>query len=294
MPRRYVLSALCFVLLLVCGCKSREPIGYVVVGSGSDSFTLLAGKLLISALQQEGYQVEDRTGYPSALEARAALTSNAVDLCWFNTSETWHKLLGHDQPIDDPEELANAVAGSDIKQNINWQSPAPYVLRPGLVMRASEAGKLAKISELADYAARHTPLTLCADEEVAGSASKLRLFQVAYQLHIPDERVVPYGPREALQALSAGECNCALSYEVYIADNEEFFFLEDDRNILFSSGYALAARQEVISRYPDIQYILERVDSWLTPANVNALLQKIDAGEPIESVIQQFVQSQSK
>ncbi len=294
MPRRYVLSMLCIVLLLACGCKSEEPIGYIGVGSGSDAFTLLAGKLLISALQQEGYQVEDRTGYPSAVEARAALTSSTVDLCWFNTSETWHKLLGHDQPIDDPEELANVVASADIQQNINWQSPAPYVLRPGLIMRTSETDKLTKISELAAYVAQHAPLTLCADEEVAGSASKLHLFQVAYQLNIPDERIIPHDPREALRALSAGECNCALSYEVYIADNEGLSFLEDDRNILSSSGYALAVRREIISEYPDIQYILERVNGWLTPANVNALLQKVAAGEPMESVTQQFVQSQSK
>jgi len=292
--RTIAIGFLSAFLLVGASCHPSEPVGYVSVGSGSDSFTTLAAKLAVAALQQENYWVEDHSGYLSAVETRAAQINGEIDICWFSTADVWHKLLGHDQPIADPEELASAVRKADTKQGITWLSPAPYILRPGIAMRSTDgADKLTRMSELADYTSRHNPLSLCLDEEVASSSSGLATFQVAYHLNIPLERIVLSDADGALQALQAGQCNVALSYEAHIK-NRGLVFLEDDRHILPVTGYALAVRQELISEYPDIQYILERVNSWLTPLNVTSWQQRLDAGESLEEIAQQFVDSQPK
>lgn len=282
-------------LLALNGCQAHEPVGYVSVGSASDILATLAAKMTIYALQREGYQVEDRTGYPSTLEARKALLNQEIDMGWFDTAEVWHKVMGHDQPIAEPEELARAVREEDKNSPVTWLNPAPLVLRPGLVLLADSANsKWSQVSQLAASHGRYDPLRLCIDEHITGSSSSLVAFQVGYALNIPPERLVPYQARNVAQALKTNQCNCALSYQVFTEGDDELIFLQDDKHILQATGYALAVRQELFSNYPHIQYILERVSSWLSPANVMPLVGKLDAGEPVEEIVRKFVDSQSK
>ncbi|MHB9034271.1 MAG: glycine betaine ABC transporter substrate-binding protein, partial [Anaerolineae bacterium] len=256
---RILLLLLVLMLMPVLnGCR-QAPLGYVRVGSTSDGFTTIAAKLLIYALDSAGYQAEDATGYATAVALRSDMTAGTVDLSWFNTAETWHKLLGHDQPLDGLEVLAETIAAEDLAKGFKWKSPAPYNLIPGLVMRTADlAGKrMNKISELAPFLEHYGPLTLCAPAELHDTTSQLVRFQLAYKLKIPTERIFTYSSQAGLSALSSGECNCALAYEIDMSGKANFTFLQDDKHMLTATGYALAVRQELISEYPDIEYILE-------------------------------------
>lgn len=283
-----LLAALC---LSAVGCQPKRARGNVSVGASGDRFTLLAGTLLVHALRQEGYAVQFRTEYPSMREVRNALLLGDIDLAWFETAETWFKLLGHDLPIHDAEKLAQAIAEEDSRNDLTWLSPAPYPLKPGLVMRESDLGKmrLSRMSELAAYEAKSTPYTLCFSNDFLVPGTSIQGMQRAYDLQIPQQRLLSTDSSELFNRLLQGECNLAMAYSVAAAAVPEVRFIEDDKQYLQASGYALAARDALISEYPDILRILTRVNGWLTPQTVSLLYKQLDEGAPVDEVALQYV-----
>jgi osmoprotectant transport system substrate-binding protein len=262
------------------------------VASGSSTEQLLAGKLTVLALRQNGYLVNDRTGFTTTSEARTALLAGKVDMGWFFTGEVWAKDMGHDLAIKNSDQLAQAVAAEDELRGIIWTSPSSYVLRLGLVMREADLGRapIAKISELAAYSARIQPLTLCAPDELIGIFSGIREFLQVYDLAISADHIQTRPIAEGYQALLRGDCNCALGYSVDINGSETLRFLEDDKAFFPTSGFALALRQEVDERYPNMQQVLDRVSYWLTPANISTLVELVEHdGLSPEDAAQQFI-----
>lgn len=285
----------CVLLLVLAGCKPKILLGPVTVASGNSTEQLLAGKLTVLALRLNGFQVNDRTGYSTTAEARAALLAGSVDMGWFYTGETWTREMGHDLPITDAEQLAQAVVAEDERRGIVWLNPSPYVLRLGLVMREADLGKthLNLISDLAAYAAHQQPLVLCAPEELISRFTGVQGLIRAYGLDFSAERVQTWPITDGYQALLRGTCDCALGYSADVVGNPALRFLEDDKAFFPVSGFALAMRQEVDALYPDMQQVLEEVSSWLTPAIINALVRQVEQVKlPPEIVAQKFIKLQ--
>jgi glycine betaine/choline ABC-type transport system substrate-binding protein len=154
--------------------------------------------------------------------------------------------------------------------------------------------RMSKMSELATYIRKHQALVLCAPEELNSAITGLRGLQQVYQVDFLPQQVRTMPFEEGLAALQLGECSCALAYSLDVADNHELRFLEDDKQFLPVAGYAMAIRQDFISEYPDILPILDRVNGWLTPANVALLMQQVDKGLQLDDIAQQFVKAQSR
>jgi osmoprotectant transport system substrate-binding protein len=291
-------AALCILSLLVLllgGCKHKELRGPLTVTGGNSPVEVLAGKLAVLALRQNGFEVNDRTGSLTAAEARSELLSGSADIGWFYTGEIWSHAMGHDLPFADAEQLAYAVTAEDRQRGIIWLSPAPYVLKPGLVMRDSEPviNTLVRTSDLTAYAAGRRPLVLCAPGGLVGGSLVVQDFLRAYGLDFSGERLRSLSVPEGYQALLRGDCDCALGYSVDVAGNNALHFLEDDKAFLPVSGFALAIRQEVYEQYPDIQQVLDKVSLWLTPATVSSLVRQVDLeNQSPELVAQQFIKLQ--
>jgi osmoprotectant transport system substrate-binding protein len=292
---RTILCIGCVLLLVLAGCKPKTLLGPVTVASGNSTEQLLAGKLTVLALRQNGFLVNDRTGFATSAEARTALLTGSVDMGWFYTGDTWTIVMGHDLPITDADRLAQAVASEDKPNGIVWLSPSPYVLRLGLVMREADLKniQLSTLSGLPGYAARHEPLTLCAPEDLIDKAIGIQGFIQTYSLDFSVERIQAWPIPEGYQALLRGDCDCALGYSVDVVGNSSLRFLEDDKAFFPVSGFALAIRQEVETRFPDLRQVLDRVSFWLTPAAINALVLQVEQDKQTpESVAQKFIKLQ--
>lgn len=265
------------------------------MASGNSTEQLLVGKLTVLALRQNGFQVNDHTGFATESEARAALLAGNVDVGWFYTGDIWTREMGHDLPLSDADQLAHAVAVEDERRGIIWLNPSPYVLRLGLVMREADLGKnqLNLISDLAAYAARQRPLMLCAPEELIGKLTGVQGFIQAYGLDFSSERVQAWSIPEGYQALMRGNCDCALGYSADVVGNPAFRFLEDDKAFFPVSRFALAIRQKVDAAYPDMQQVLDKVSCWLTSTTINALVRQVEQEkQPPNTVAQQFIKLQ--
>jgi osmoprotectant transport system substrate-binding protein len=289
---RIVLGIGCVLLLVLSGCKPKTMLGPITVASGSSTVQLLAGKLTVLALRQNGFLVNDRTGFSTQAEARTALLSGSVDVGWFYTGDIWTREMGHDVPITDADQLAHAVAMEDSKRGIVWLNPSAYVLRLGLVMREADLEKtqLNSISDLKAYAARVRPLTLCAPQELIENIIGVRGFIQTYGLDFDAEHVHTWAIPDGYQALLRGDCDCALGYSVDVIGNPALHFLGDDKAFFPVSGLALAMRQEIDTLYPDMRQVLDKVSYWLTPAALNGMVNQVEQqGEAPESVAQQFI-----
>ncbi len=114
--------------LAACGTDSDDST--IIVGSKNFTENILVGQMLIIALEEAGFDVEDRVGEGGlgGTEAnRNALESGDINVYPEYNGTGWTVHLGQEDPSFDREELYEQVAAQDLAENgIRWVGLSPF------------------------------------------------------------------------------------------------------------------------------------------------------------------------
>src|SRR5690606_7975226 len=98
-------AALSAASMALVACSSE---GEITVGSKEFTEQHILGQMMVIALEDAGYDVNDETGLQGTSVVRNALEAGDVDLYWEYTGTAWGEILGNDDLISDPTELYNS------------------------------------------------------------------------------------------------------------------------------------------------------------------------------------------
>ncbi len=127
--------------------------GSVAIGSKEFTEQLILGQIAIIALQDAGFNVVDRTGLGGTLICREALENGEIDMYWEYTGTGWISILGHDDPLTDPDEAYEKVRDQDLEENnLVWLNYAAFDNTYTVMMQRDHAKELGIVS-LSDLAA---------------------------------------------------------------------------------------------------------------------------------------------
>ncbi len=281
--------------LFLTGCRADARKGMpITVGSTDAPEQILIGKVTALTLRSHGYQVIDKTAMGDPRTVRAALEAGTIDVCWEYTGDTWFVHLGHDQPISDPQGLFEKIRAQDAYHQITWLSMADCQRTQSLVVHAdmAEEYNIATISDLKRHIDRVNPdVRLCTPRQFYGLAGGVGGLERVYQFRFREDLVRFMSVREGYQAVSAGECDCALGFSLDSeAQGAALRPLYDDRGFFQRSNLAVALRTPALQQHRDLKWILPEIAALLDQATVAELHYQVTIqGEGAEAVARRFL-----
>jgi osmoprotectant transport system substrate-binding protein len=251
----------------------------LAVGSTSTVEQQVLGHLAIEALTAAGAEVIDQVDLGGTLVVRDAQLGGLIDLYWEYTGTGWVELLREIGPSDDADELAEAVADTDLDENaISWLSPAPanssFAIATGPnVADGLSAETISELGELLEDEAEGVVLCLPDGGGFRDDPTGLPGFARALELEPADDQIVVVPRADLVPAVEAGVF-CPFgqvrrtSPTLLDADVD---LLEDDVGAFLIRNPAVTVRAEVLAEFPGIADVLEPVAAALTDEQLQLL-----------------------
>lgn len=264
----------------------------IAVGSKSSMEQQVLGHLAIEALAAAGADVIDQVGLGGTLATRDAQLGGLIDLYWEYTGTGWVDLLREIGPSSDPDELAEAVAETDLDENaIAWLTPAPADSTFAIATGPNVADGLTAetISELGDLLEADTEgVAVCLPEGGAfrDDPAGLPALGRAIESPVPDDRIVPVPAADVVPAVEAG-LFCPYgqvgrtSPELLGADLQ---LLDDDVGAFLIRNPTVTVRSEVLTDFPELADVLDPVAAALTDEQLRTLNAAAADGEDPRTV----------
>ena len=256
---------LCSLLLVGCagGAEGKGPI---VVGSKIDTEGALLANAIILLLEDNGFEVVDKSQFGPTQIVRKAITSGEIDIYPEYTGNGAFFFDGTDPEVwKDAAQGYEAVRQLDLAaNNIIWLTPAPAnntwaIAIPGSL--ASDEG-LRTLDDLAAYLDAGGYMKIACSEEFVTSPAALPAFQAAYGFELAQDQLLTLaGGNTAQTEQAAAEAidgvNAAMAYGT---DGSlaalGLVVLQDPRGAQPVYEPAPIIRGEVYEAYPEIAAIL--------------------------------------
>jgi len=235
---------------------------------GSKEFTeqLIMGQITLMALENAGAEVTDETGITGTVNVRKALDNGEIDTYWEYTGTGYAEILQNEiaEAPTDPQELFDAVAEQDLKNNVQWTALTTVNNTYALATATATQEELG-VSTLSDYASLvgsdPDSASLCAASEFINRADGLPGVAEAYGF---DPAQVPTTEVElaiVFTRVPEGDpCNFGevFATDGAIADND-MVVLEDDKAFFPIYNLALTVNKDVYDENA------EGIDAVFTP-----------------------------
>jgi len=273
--------ALILAVGVLAGCGSEED----VIRVGSKDFTeqLLLGQIAIVALENAGYEVEDRTGVAGSDKVRSALINDEIDLYWEYTGTAWLMHLQNDEPITDSEECYQKVKEADAEAGLVWLDYAPFNNTYTIMLRReeSEALGIQTISELAAYVNENAnDLVFAADHEFTARPDGLPALEELYGFQFNPEKINVMDMGIVYKVLKEKQVDAGMGFATD-ARIEAFDLvnLEDDKKFFPVYNPAVVIREEVLDAHPDLADIFNEIAKKLDTETMIRLNYEVDIEE---------------
>ncbi len=251
---------------------------------GGKEFTeqLVLCELTAQALESTGATVDRTCGLSGTATVRSALTSGDIDMYWEYTGTGWITHLGETKPIEDPQELYQAVAEQDQQANsITWLDPAPANNTYAVAVSREKAEELG-VETLSDYAELATTdpaaASFCGAAEFFGRDDGWPGLQDAYGFELPDSEVSELAAGAIYNSIDKAR-PCVFG-EVFATDGRiaalDLVVLEDDKNFFTAYNPAVTVRSEVLEENQAIEDVLAPVTEALTDETLQSLNAAVD------------------
>ena len=266
-----VLSVMIVTALLLTGCSNSpsDTKGPITVGSKIDTEGSLLGQMIILALQDNGFEVVDKTQFGATNIVKAALESGELDMY---PEYTGNGAFFFDETSSDV--WNNAQQGYDrVKQldkernDIDWLAPAPANNTWAIAIPKDLATQenLVTLDDFAAYVNGGGYVKLIGSEEFITSPVALPKFEEVYGFTLTNDQLVTVSGGNTSQTEQAAYngtdgINAAMAYGTDGSLSAfNLVILDDPKGAQPVYEPAPRVRGEVMDKYPEIAGILDPI-----------------------------------
>jgi len=289
-------TAIMMLALIVTGCGGKG----ITVGSKIDTEGALLSQMIILMLQDNGFDVVDKSGTGPTQVVRKAIQSGEIDIYpeytgngafFFDETESdvWNDAQQGWQRVKELDLAAN---------NIVWLRSAPASNTWAIAIPGELADKegIRSLEDFADYVNRDGYVKLAGSEEFVTSPVALPAFQEVYGFSLKEDQLLTLsGGNTAQTEKAAAEgtdgVNAAMAYGT---DGSlaalGLVVLSDPKNVQPVYEPAPIIRAEVLEKHPEIVSILNPVFQSLDLETLQTLNAKIAfEGQPAADVAREYL-----
>ena len=291
---RTSLKALVFLLLLI-GLPCLAVSGFakdkkITIGGKNFTEQYLLPELAKDLLENNGFQVELKTGLPTNM-ARKALLAGEVDLYFEYTGTGYTVFYKQSDPkvMNDPQAVYTWMKEKDSKKDLVWLPPVKLNNTYTLMMKKPEAEKLgiSSISDLAAYVKKNpNDLIVGIGTEFWNRPDGFKKLAQVYGLKVPIDNIKKMSLGLAYKALKDGQIGVGMGFATdgrIAAFN--FVNLEDDKQFFPVYNPAPVVRKEILDKYPEIKQILEPLAENLGTGEMQAMNKAVDVEHQSEAEV---------
>lgn len=287
---------LLFIAVSVSACGGKDE-NTIKVGSKEFTEQIILGNISVIALENAGFNVEDKTNVAGSDKVRMALESGDFDLYWEYTGTAWLSHLQHDEPITDSQEAFEKVRDEDAKNGITWLQYAPLNNTYTLLMRRAEAEELGikTLSDLAEYVnSNPEELTVAVGHEFAIRPDGYPGVQKHYGYAHDEDDIKIMDMGIMYKTLQEGQVDVAMGLST---DGRipayDLVSLEDDKAFFPVYNGAPIVRTDVLESNPEIKDVLEEIAGLLDSETMMQLNYEVDINErEPEEVAREWLESE--
>ena len=277
----------CLISLPVTALTQEKKI---LVGGKNFTEQYLLPELAKILLQENGFQVELKTGLPTNMARKAVLTGE-VDFYYEYTGTAYTVFFKQNDPqvMSDPQGVYGWVKEKDTQKDLVWLDPVKMNNTYTLMMKKAQAEKLgiSSISDLANYVEEHPEdLIMGVGTEFWNRPDGFKKLSQVYGLKFPIANVKKMSDGLAYQALKDGQVNVSMGFAT---DGRiaafGFMNLEDDKNFFPVYNPAPVVRKEVLEKYPEIEAILKPLAENLNTNEMQNMNKAVDVEHKSESTV---------
>lgn len=296
--RRFVLPLL--AVLTLGAAVAQEPI---TIGSKIDTEGSVLSQMIRLLLEQEGIEVEDRSGFGTTSVVRAALLAGEIDLYpeYTGTALTFFPEAELAAGVStDAQTLYETVKELDAGNGVVWlgRSPANNTWAIAVPAALAEEHDLATIADLARYVNAGGEFKLAASQEFVDRDDALPAFERTYGFEVTREQLVILAGGNTTQTETAAArgtdgVNAAMAYGTDGALSAlGLVALTDPEGAVAIYQPAPIVRAEVAEAYPQLADILDPVFAVLDEATLSQLNGRVAVdGENPATVASDFLRS---
>ncbi len=262
-----VLSIVAIALLSVIACVPQGGKGPIVVASKIDTEGELLGKMIVFALEQDGFEVEDRTHFGTTDVIRNAIINNEIDIYpeYTGNGAFFYQGAAPNSVWKNSQEAYETVKQLDLEtNNLVWLTRASANNTWAIAVRSdlAQSANLVTLSDLGSYVSGGGIFKLAASEEFITRDDVLPAFEATYGFKLRDDQLLSFsGGNTALTEQAAANqtegVNAAMAYGT---DGQLAAFgltvLTDDQGVQPVYEPAPLVRKEIYDSYPEIEALL--------------------------------------
>lgn len=287
----------------------NEQSSPIRVGSKLDTEGVLLGYLMLIALEDAGFEVENRVSTGASAVVRDALLNGEIDIYPEYTGTAINNYFNEPQELGWLEITEGAsnnayksfatVSSLDAALNdVVWLEPAPFNNTFALAVSRdfADSNNVFSVADLADYVNSGNSITLTTSDEFAQRPDGLASFEVTYGFDLSDDQLIVMAgatPKQTQEALVAGNGNIAMAYGT---DGTLIGFdlvaLTDELGAQPVFQPSPIIRGEVLRANPEIAGILNPIFASLDAETMQTLNARVDvAGESHEAVALDYLET---
>jgi osmoprotectant transport system substrate-binding protein len=260
------LSVILVLSAALIGCGSSKG-DVIKVGSKDYTEQLILGQITLLALENAGFEVEDKTNVAGSDKVRSALIGGDLDVYWEYTGTAWLMHLQNDEAITDSAEAYTLVKEADDANGLVWLNYAPFNNTYTIMMRRadSEALGVASISDLAAYMNDNPgEFVFGVDHEFTARPDGLPALEDVYGFQVEGNSLAVMDAGILYKALLENQVDTGMGFSTdgRIAAYD-FVNLVDDKDFFPVYNPAAVLRKETIEAHPEIVDILNEIASRL-------------------------------
>ncbi|NLG08680.1 MAG: ABC transporter substrate-binding protein [Deinococcales bacterium] len=276
--------------------------GPITVGSKIDTEGSLLAQIVRLVLEQEGIEVEDRSGFGTTSVVRAALLAGEIDLYpeYTGTALTFFPDAELPEGVSaDAERLYETVKELDAERNgVVWlgRSPANNTWTIAVPEALAAEHGLTTMADLATYVNAGGAFKLAASQEFVDRDDALAAFERAYGFEVRDDQLVVLAGGNTTQTATAAArgtdgVNAAMAYGTDgILAALGLVALQDPAGAVAIYQPAPIVRGAVASAHPELGAILDPVFAALDEATLAELNGRVAVdGESPAAVAEEFL-----
>lgn len=284
------LTILLSFVMIACNnneVKKETGKGPITVATMIDTEGPIIGKMIISLLQQDGFEIIDKTEFGTPDILRKALEAGEVDLVldYTGSGQYYHNVDDIDTDIWSDGEQGYLLTRKLDKEanNIIWLEPANVNNTEALAVKRefSEENNIKDMEDFARYVNEGGRVKLITSSSFSENIKGLRGFEEAYGFHLTNDQLIILASgntSEMLRALVEGinDVNVSLVYGTDGAlDKMDLVVLDDPKSIPPVYLPAPVLKGVVYEKYPEIEHDLRDLFKGLTADELREMNAKV-------------------